>query len=70
MKKFGEKLQALRKERGLTLRQLAGTLEVHYTHLNKIELGQKRPSTDLVIKISRLFDVTTDQLMKDELEVD
>ena len=70
MEKFGEKLRILREERGYTLRQLAEMVEVHYTHLNKIENGQKRPSTDLVLKISRLFDVTTDQLMKDELDLD
>jgi len=70
MKKFGEKLRVLREQRDFTLRQLAETLEVHYTHLNKIENGQKKPSTDLVLRISRLFDVTTDQLMKDELELD
>lgn len=69
MDRFGEKLRMLREERGYTLRQLAEMVEVHYTHLNKIENGQKRPSTDLVLKISRLFDVTTDRLMKDELEV-
>ncbi len=54
MKRFGEKLRTLREKRGLTLRQLADILEVHYTHLNKIELTQKRPSTDLVLKISCL----------------
>ena len=70
MEKFGKKLRILREERGYTLRQLAEMVEVHYTHLNKIENGQKRPSTDLVLKISRLFDVTTDQLMKDELDLD
>ncbi len=70
MEKFGKKLKVLRGQKGFTLRQLAETVDVHYTHLNKIELGQKRPSTDLVLKISRLFEVTTDQLMKDELELD
>ncbi len=70
MEKFGKKLKILRERKGFTLRQLAETVDVHYTHLNKIELGQKRPSTDLVLKISRLFEVTTDQLMKDELELD
>jgi transcriptional regulator with XRE-family HTH domain len=63
-------LHILREQRNLTLRQLAETLGVQYTHLNTMENGQKRPSTDLVLKISHLFEVTTDQLMKDELELD
>jgi len=70
MDRFGEKLRVLREDRGYTLRQLAEMVEVHYTHLNKIENGQKRPSTDLVLKISRLFEITTDRLMKDELDLD
>ena len=70
MKNFGTKLRILRERRGFTLRQLAELLGVHYTHLNKIELGQKRPSTDLVLKVAQVFDVTTDQLMKDDVEFD
>ncbi len=70
MKKFGDKLRTLRKQRGLTLMQLADLLDVHYTHLGKIEIGRKRPSTDLVLRIADLFNVTTDQLMRDELELD
>ena len=69
MKKFGQKLRHLRDQRGFSLRELAQLLGVHYTHLNKIELGQKGPSTDLVLKIAHLFDVSTDQLMKDDVEL-
>jgi len=43
---------------------------VIYTHLNKLELGRKRPSTDLVLKVAHVFNVTTDQLMKDEVDFD
>lgn len=70
MKKFGDKLCYLRKQRGLTLRELAETLDIHYTHLNKIENGQKKPSIELVLKISNWFEVTTDQLLRDELDLD
>ena len=70
MKKFGEKLHALRQMRGLTLMQLADLADVHFTHLGKIEKGNKRPSTDLVLRIADIFGVTTDQLMRDEIELD
>ena len=69
MEKFGQKLRFLRKQRGLTLRELGEMLGAHYTHLNNIEHGSKRPSTDLVLKVAQLFDVSTDQLMKDDVEL-
>ncbi len=70
MKKLGQKLRTLRQQRGLTLRQLADLLGVHNTHLNKIELGKKRPSSDLILQIADLFNVTADQLMRDDLGLD
>ncbi len=69
MKNFGQKLRRLRDQRGYSLRELAQILVVHYTHLNKIELGQKGPSTDLVLKVAQLFGVSTDQLMKDDIDL-
>jgi len=70
MTRFGEKLRVLRQQQNLTLRQLANLLDVHYTHLNNIEIGKRRPSTILVLKIADLFNVTADQLMRDELELE
>ncbi len=69
MKNFGKKLRILRTQRNLTVRQLADMLDVHYTYINKIELGQKIPSTGLVLKIAQLFNVSIDQLMRDDLEL-
>jgi len=69
MKNFGQKLHYLRNQRDFTLRQLAEMLDVHYTHLNKIEHGVKRPSTDLVLRVAEVFGVSTDQLMKDDVEL-
>ncbi len=71
MKKFGEKLRTLRQRRGLTLRQLASMLGMGaHSHLANIETGRNKPTADLIVKIADLFQVTTDQLMRDELEVD
>ena len=69
MEKFGQKFHYLRKQRGFTLRQLAEILDVHYAHLNNIEHGVRSPSTDLVLKVAQVFDVSTDQLMKDDVEL-
>ncbi len=70
MEKFGEKLRVLRKRDGLSQEQLANSLGIHRSHIGKFEQGHKIPNAVMVLKISRIFNVTTDQLMKDELELD
>ncbi|HFQ93133.1 MAG TPA: XRE family transcriptional regulator [Anaerolineae bacterium] len=70
MNRFGEKLRMLRNQRGLTLRQLGGMLEVDHSYVARLEKGEKMPNVAMVLKISQIFDVSTDVLIKDELEVD
>ncbi len=70
MQRFGEKLRTLRKRQGITLKGLARELDFKsHSYISAIEFGKKQPSVELVIKIARLFDVTTDQLLNDDLEV-
>lgn len=70
MERFGEKVRELRKMRGLSLRQLAIELGLStHSHLDRIEKGQSNPSADLILEIANFFEVTTDQLMKDDLEI-
>lgn len=69
MQRFGEKLRVLREQHGFTLREFADMLGVHNSHISRIERG-KKPSVELILKISRIFDVPIDILMKDELELD
>jgi transcriptional regulator with XRE-family HTH domain len=45
-------------------------LGVSTTHIWYIEHGRKTPNVAMVIKIARIFDVTSDQLIMDELELD
>jgi len=71
MERFGGKLRTLRQRQGLSVRQLASMLEINaHSHIAKIETGQSKPSADLILRIARFFDVSIDQLMKDELELD
>lgn len=71
MQRFGEKLRILRKRRGLTLQELARELGItSHSYISAIEFGKKQPSVTLVLKVAELFDVSTDQLLKDYLEVD
>jgi transcriptional regulator with XRE-family HTH domain len=55
----------------MTLRALTDALGyTAYSYLSEVETGKLQPSVDLVLKVARFFDVTTDQLLKDELDVD
>lgn len=70
MKKFGEKLRTLRQQRGLSQNQLGDRLGVTRNYISRMERGEKIPNVAMLLKIARLFDVSLDQLAKDELELD
>ena len=67
---FGEKLKALRIERGLTQEQLAARLYVSRTAVSKWETGGGSPNLDSLQAVARLFDVSVaDLLSTDDLIV-
>ena len=70
MEKFGEKLRVLRTEAGLSQEQLAQVLGIHRSHIGKLEQGAKIPNAAMILKISHLFHISTDYLMKDEIELE
>ncbi len=70
MNRFGEKLSTLRKQRGLTLRELGDMLEVHNTYISQMEKGKKIPNAAMILKIAHLFNVSVNVLMEDELELE
>ena len=71
MHRFGEKLRTLRMKHGLTVRELAHALGyTAHSHIGEVEMGRQKPSIEFALKVSRFFNVTMDQLTKDELEVD
>lgn len=70
MQRFGEKLRKLRKKRKLTLVSLANELGyTTHSYLSEVEAGKKIPTAQFVLKVARYFEVSTDQLMKDEEEI-
>jgi len=69
MEKFGEKLSILRKRHGYTLRQLGEILEVNHSFVSQLELGKRLPNALMILKIADTFGVSTDALMRDELEI-
>lgn len=63
---FGEKLQELRKSRGLTQEELAEALFVSRTAVSKWESGRGYPSIDSLKEISNYFSVSIDDLLSGE----
>ena len=63
---FCEKLQELRKRRGLTQEELAEALYVSRTAVSKWESGRGYPSIDSLKEISAYFSVTIDELLSAE----
>ena len=65
---FNEKLQELRKQKGLTQEELAEALFVSRTAVSKWESGRGYPNIDSLKAISKFFGVTIDELLSgDEL---
>lgn len=65
---LGEKLQRLRKGNAMSQEQLAVRMEVSRQAVSKWETGESLPDTEKIIKLSRMFHVSTDYLLYDELE--
>ena len=63
---FSEKLQELRKSRGLTQEELAEALFVSRTAISKWESGRGYPSIDSLKEISKFFSVSIDELLSGE----
>lgn len=63
---FGEKLQELRKLKGLTQEELAEILFVSRTAVSKWESGRGYPNIDSLKAIAKFFSVTVDELLSGE----
>ena len=65
---FGEKLQQLRKNKGLTQEELANAVYVSRTAVSKWESGRGYPNIDSLRQLSKLFSISIDVLLSgDEL---
>jgi transcriptional regulator with XRE-family HTH domain len=70
LQRFGEKLRTLRVRHDMTLKEIANKLGLTaHGYISELEAGKKMPTAELVLNVARLFDVTTDELLKDELEL-
>ena len=65
---LADKIAALRKKSGWSQEELAQQLNVTRQSVSKWEGAQSVPDIDKILQMSRLFGVSTDYLLKDELE--
>lgn len=59
----GDRLRALRGKYGYSRQRLAELLDISESQIPRYETGQNTPSSEVVVKMARLFDVTTDYLL-------
>lgn len=60
---FGTKLKELRKQAGLTQKQLGERIGVTKSVISFYELQERCPSPEILVKIARIFHVSTDYLL-------
>lgn len=76
-KKIGGKIRELRKERKLSIEDLADKSGLHFTYISRIELGKHSPTIEAIEKIANALDVkigllfesieTTDEKQRKEI---
>ncbi|MBQ8435234.1 MAG: helix-turn-helix transcriptional regulator [Oscillospiraceae bacterium] len=60
---FSKKLKELRVNAGLTQKQLADRIWVTKATISYYELSERSPSPEILVKIAKVFHVTTDYLL-------
>ncbi|MDN5857910.1 MAG: helix-turn-helix transcriptional regulator [Pseudonocardia sp.] len=60
------RIAMLRAERGISRRQLADALQVHYQTIGYLERGENSPSLYLAMKIAEHFGVTVEVVFSTE----
>lgn len=63
--KFNEKLIELRKQKGLSQEELGYKLNVTRQTVSKWELGQTTPEMDKLLEMSKIFNISVDELINE-----
>ena len=61
---IGEKIQALRKQKGLSQEDLSARMEVSRQAISKWEMGESIPDVNNIMQLSEIFNVTTDYILR------
>lgn len=62
-KTIGEKLRYIREEKELPLRKVAALLDVDVAILSKMERGERKITKEVVLKLAKIYDYSTDELL-------
>lgn len=65
---FGKKVYLLRKQKGYSQDELADKLGVTRQSVSKWELDEMLPDCEKTVKMAKLFSVTTDYLLKENID--
>ena len=60
---MGDKLKSLRLEKKLTQKQIAERIGLAISAVSSYESGTRYPSYDVLVKLARIFHVSTDYLL-------
>ena len=61
---FGARLRELRKQAGLSQRELADKVKINFTYLSKIESGvMPPPSEKVILRLAEVLNIDKDELM-------
>ena len=60
---MGDKLKSLRIEKKLTQKQIADRIGLAISAVSSYESGTRYPSYDVLVKLARIFHVSTDYLL-------
>ena len=62
---LGKRIKSLRKEKNLTQEELAHESGISVLHLIKIENGKSNPTFETLVKLSKGFDISLSELVKE-----
>lgn len=65
---LGDKLYRLRKDKGISQEELAYKLNVSRQAISKWERGEALPDTDNLISLAKLYEVSLDELVGNDVE--
>ena len=63
MTRIGDRIREARQARGISLRQLAGRIGIHFSHLSKIENGRDTIGKDTLIRVAEELGVDPDLML-------
>lgn len=66
--RLGYRIQQARIGKHVTQQQIAKQLNFSQQHIGNVERGLARPSIDLLVDISNIFNVSVDYLLQDSLQ--